>query len=155
MWQKVEVNWLSLTGKERTVTERRRVDGRASLKGLANRAKKDYARHDGGTAVLDVVSDVPWSMLEDLMVKYYENNVQLAATRCKDIEIETRNQSGDETIYSIFYNGTNRSTTKVEKLVKVMLYNCFRGNAATKWGNDQEKNACQQYLEIMKKPPPQ
>ena len=39
-----------------------------------------------------------------------------------------------------------RSTTKVAKLVKTLLYPTFRGNVATQWGIDQEPETQHLYL---------
>ena len=57
------------------------------------KARRDYDRHDGGTTVLDIVSDVPQNMLEDLMIKYYQTNVQVTTSKAKELESTTTTQA--------------------------------------------------------------
>ena len=128
-------------------------------------ARRDYARHDGGISVLDVASDVPQNILEDLMKKYYETNVQVSSSKAKELESATITQGeGDDTVSNIWKAerrkritssiigqiAKRRSKTKVEKLVKYKLYSTFRGNTATRWGHEHEKHARQKYLDQLR-----
>ena len=64
----------------------------------STKARRDYARDDGGTSVMDIQSDIPQNMLEDLMVKYYQANVKVTTSKAKEIELATITQGeGDDT----------------------------------------------------------
>ena len=55
-------------------------------------AWSDYARHDGGSTVDDVASDVPQIYLEDMMMTYYATHVKVSQERAIQLEQMTRFQ---------------------------------------------------------------
>ena len=126
------------------------------------KARNDYARHDGGSDVLAVREDVSSECLQRRMKEYYETHVVITAEDMEMIEVLTRNQSqGDCEIASnkwkaerrkrltssiIGQVARRRSTTKVAKLVKTLLYSSFTENTATNWGLSQEQVTRKEYL---------
>lgn len=140
--------------------ENRRKSKHKKTNDNSPQARSDYARHDGGSTVLDVTSDVPQSYLEDLMLQYYTTYVRVTQERAAQLEQMTRfqgtatNQSTNlwlaERRKRITSSMTGqiarrRPTTKVCKMVKVLLYKQFKGNAATEWGKEQESATQKQY----------
>ena len=143
--------------KKRKATDEAKAIRRASKHAKANddslQARRDYARNNDGPGVQEVDSNVPQAYLEDLLLDYFRGNVSVIESKLLDIEMVTRGQS---TLNGVTTNlwlterrkritssvmGTiakHRTTTKVASLVKTLLYNYFRGNAATQYGHDQE-----------------
>ena len=87
------------------------------------------------------------------MIDYYRANVSVTDDKIIIVERATRGQSTSDFVTNNIWmterrkriisstTGTvpkRRSTTKVAPLVKTLLYNTFRGNAATTHGHDQE-----------------
>ena len=125
------------------------------------KARRDYARHDGGLDVRDVPQDVPAAFLEDMMVDYYRAHISVSTEKRLEIEGTTKSQAADElasnrwkaerrkrvTASKCGQIAKRRSTTKVTNLVKSLLYQTFRGNTATQWGIDQEPDTEHAYLQ--------
>ena len=93
--------------------------------------------------------------------QYYEAHVKVCESEIKEIEVLTRDQSEGCDIYRNKWKAERRkrltssmmgqiarrrSSTKVAKLVKTLLYSSFKGNAATSWGITQESCSKKQYL---------
>ena len=57
------------------------------------KARRDYARHDGGLDVHDVPQDVPAEFLEDMMVDYYRAHVLVSSEKRLEIEEVTKSQA--------------------------------------------------------------
>ena len=51
----------------------------------SQKARSDYARHDGGQGVKDIVKDVPQEYLEQMMLAYYTTNVKISEQKSLDI----------------------------------------------------------------------
>ena len=96
------------------------------------------------------------------MLDYFRANVTATEAKLIDIERVTRGQSTFNNVttnlwlterckrITSFVTCTiakRRSTTKVASLVKTLLYNSFRGNAATQHGHNQEAGTRDTYLE--------
>ena len=132
-----EPSKLANTDRKRKATDKAKQNRWESKRQKTNddtvKAQRDYDRHDGGTTVLDIVSDVPQNMLEDLMIKYYQTNVQVTTSKAKELESTTTTQgNGDDTVGNIWKAERRKritssiigqiakrtSKTKVEKLVK-------------------------------------
>ena len=126
------------------------------------KARRDYARHDGGLDVRDVPQDVPATFLEDMMVDYYRAHVSVSVEKSLEIEGATKSQAAADDLASNRWKAERRkrvtgskcgqiakrrSTTKVANLVKSLLYTTFRGNTATQWGVDQEPDTELAYLQ--------
>ena len=129
----------------------------------SSQAKRDYARHDDSPGVREAASDVPQAYLQGLMLDYYHANVLISDAKVIEIETMPRGQSTAEDIASNMWLAERRrritssvtkqiakcrSSTKVANLVKTLLYNSFRGNAATTWGKLEEPAAREAYLQM-------
>ncbi len=143
--------------RKRKATDEAKASRRASKYAKTNddsfQARSDYARHDNGPGVRDVESGVPQAYLQGLMIDYYRANVSVTDSGIVEIERATRGQGTSDDVTNNLWKterrkritsstaGTvdrRRSTTKVAPLVKTLLYNTFRGNAATTHGHKQE-----------------
>ena len=131
----------------------------------SDKARKDYARYDGGSGVMEIQTDIPQEYLQGRITQYYEAHVKVCESEIKEIEVLTRDQSEGCDIYRNKWKAERRkrstssmmgqiarrrSTTKVAKLVKTLLYSSFKGNAATSWGITQESCSEKQYLSKMR-----
>ena len=139
--------------RKRKATDKAKSNRRASKYKKTNdnsaQARSDYAHHDNGPGVREAVSDVPQAYLQGLMVDYYHTNVSVSDAKVAEIETATRGQStADDMAPNMWLaerrkhvtssvagpTARHRSRTKIANLVKILLYNSFRGNAATTWG---------------------
>lgn len=91
---------------------------------------------------------------------YYRANVAVA--EAKVVEITRGQSSTDDVTANMWLTGRHiritssitgtiakrRSTTKVGILVKTLLYQSFRGNAAMQYGHDQEAVSQEAYLRV-------
>ena len=95
------------------------------------------------------------------MLRFYRTTVVISSTKMKEIELLTSKHSDDDhasviwkserrlriTSTSVKAICQRRATTPAAPLVKQMLYNSFKGNAATRYGLTQEKASSIKYLE--------
>ncbi len=87
------------------------------------------------------------------MIDYYRANVRVTDSGIAEIERATRGQGTTDDVTNYLWKTERRkritsstagtvarrtSTTKVAPLVKTLLYNTFRGNAATTYGHELE-----------------
>ena len=98
------------------------------------------------------------------MLRFYRTTVVISSTKMKEIELLTSKHSDDDHASVIWKSerrlritSTNvkaifqrRATTPAAPLVKQMLYNSFKGNAATRYGLTQEKASSIKYLEWLR-----
>ena len=128
----------------------------------SQKARRDYARHDGGQGVMETAKDVPQEYLEQMMLDYYRTNVTIPEQKALDIERVTRGQgTADDIAANIWLAerrkritssntgviARRRTTTNVANTVKSLLYCTFRGNTATEWGKLQEPATCEGYIQ--------
>ena len=118
-------------------------------------ARKAYSRHDGGVLPNEIDDDVSPELLEKLKTGFYETKVILTPDEAREIERETVDQADHEqwinerrkriTASVAGSIAKMRATTKRSNKVKQLLYNTFRGNAATNYGSEKEDVTRQQY----------
>ena len=152
-----------------TEKERRKQVKYRKTNDNSQKARSDYARHDGGQGVQDIAKDVPQEYLEQMMLDYYTTNVKISEQRVLDIERVTRGQNTPDDIGSNIWLAERRkritssntgaiakrrATTKVANMVKTVLYSTFRGNLATEWGKLQEPATCEAYIEAKRSTSP-
>lgn len=145
-----------------TEKERRKQVKYRKTNDNSQRARSDYARHDDGQGVKDIVKDVPQEYLEQMMLDYYTANVKVSDQKRLDIEQLTTGQGTPEDTGSNIWLAERRkritssntgmiakrrATTKVANMVKSLLYCTFRGSVATEWGKLQEPATCQAYID--------
>ncbi len=107
----------------------------------------------------ETASDLPEEHLLDLMQSYYYTNVLV--TKQASVELKTRNQAGDQqwiierskriTASRIGSIVKMTATTKKSKRVEELLYNTFKGNAATRYGSAMESVSVEEYLEYQRR----
>lgn len=123
-------------------------------------ARKAYSRHDGGVSPDEIDDDVSPDILEELKNGFYKTKVVVTSEEAKTIERQTVDQADNElwinerrkriTASRVGGIAKMRATTKRSKKVQQLLYNTFRGNAATRYGTENEDTARQQYIIYMK-----
>jgi len=126
----------------------------------SQKARCDYARHDGGQGVTEIVKEMPQEYLQQIMLDFYKTNVSISEQKGIDIERVTRGQgTADDIAGNIWLAGRRKciasSTTgviakrrtiaKVATMVRSLLYSTFRGNTATERGELQEPATCEAY----------
>ena len=99
------------------------------------------------------------------MMTFYNTHVKVTKEQAICIEERTRLQGvGDDLAANLWIAerkkritsstsgkiAKRRSTTKVGNMVKSLLYNQFRGNAATNWGKEQEPITQEKYVQHMR-----
>ena len=119
------------------------------------------SRHDGEIEVDDVPSNLPGSQLQELSLQFYRTKIYITSIAMKRVELLTSRQGSDETATAIWkverrlrITSSNvksivqrRPTTASAPLVQRLLYNSFKGNAATRYGLAQERVSSIKYLE--------
>ena len=112
----------------------------------------------------DVPGNLPCSQLQELSLAYYRNKILIDVHAMKRVELLTMNQGDDDTATAIWkaerrlrITSSNvksidqrRPTTTAAPLVQRLLYNSFKGNAATRYGLAQERVSSIKYLEWLK-----
>jgi len=112
-------------------------------------------RHDGGIEVLDVSDTVPADYLKEMMMRRYSAEIVVDINKARSIELATMNHSYDDDESVVWLTerrkritssnarsiAKRRLTTPVTRMVNQLLYSTFRGNAATRWGLQQEKDS--------------
>ena len=163
MFLRLKANKWRQTGNVKLPTRLNQAEKLPSTRKQINSssARSDYARHDSGPGVREAPSVIPQSYLQQMMLDYYHINVTVSEGKLIEIETITRGQSTAEDIASNMWLAERRKritssvtgliakrrrTTKVSNLVKTLLYNSFRGNAATTWGKIHEPAAREAYL---------
>ena len=119
------------------------------------KARKAYARHDGGIGPKDIIDDISADQLKDMTQPYYRGNVVVSADEARAIEINTIAQSScdlwrEERRKRLTASNCGRICKTTQKTipnkVKDMLYSTFKGNKATEWGKMQESTTRQAYV---------
>ena len=128
-------------------------------------SRLDYSHRDGkGPNATEVPADVCFFNLHDLMVSYYEANIKIKGPEAQKITINTTDQGNRETDNQIWLEecrkritssntgqiAKRKHNTKVNSIIRTLLYTRFRGNRATDWGLLQEDVSKSKYLEIKK-----
>ena len=123
-------------------------------------ARQAYSRHNGGVSPDEIDGDVPRDHLEQLKSGYYSTKVEVSAEEAKSIERRTIDQADDEfwmnerrkriTASKVGTIAKMRVTTKCSAKVQQLLYNKFRGNTATRYGQNNEDEARKVYVHYMK-----
>ena len=110
---------LIIKGKPR-IKQNRRKRSDYSLQ-----SRLDYFCYDNEGP--NAIEDIPTSNLHELMVSYYNTNVEVTEAAAQKITINTVNQGDgeDEEI------GKQKQSTKVNSTIIKLLYSKFRGNKAT------------------------
>ena len=135
----------------------------------SKRGRQDYSRHDGGTEVNDVVTDIAPDQLYALMKEYYLANVKVSVEKCEELKLRTTGQGKCDnslqvwsaerrkrvTASNVAKIAKRRPTTKVSSMVKQLLYTKFEGNTATRWGILQEESTNIKYLAEKQKSSPE
>ena len=129
------------------------------------RSRLDYSRRDGkGPDATEVPIDICTSNLHDLMVSYYEANIKIEEPEAQKITINTTDQGTGESGSQIWLEerrkritssntgqiAKRKHNTKVNSIIRTLLYTRFKGNRATDWGLLQEDVSKSKYLEIKK-----
>ena len=118
-------------------------------------ARKAYSRHDGGLSPDEIDEDISLEHLEELKTGFYQTKVVITSEEAKQIELQTRDQVDNQqwmnerrkrlTASVVGAIAKMKKTTKKSKKVESLLYNKFRGNAATRYGTAMEHKTTLQY----------
>ena len=122
------------------------------------------SNHDGEIEVDDVPSNLLCSQLQDLSIAFYRSKIQIDSNVMKRVELLTSKQGDDDTAAVIWkverrlhITSSNvksivqrRPITATAPLVQRLLYNSFKGNAATQYGLAQERVSSIKYLEWLR-----
>lgn len=127
----------------------------------STQACTDYSRFDGGPNAREVHTDVSDEYLQGMMMDYYHANVRVTSAKALEIESVTKQQStGDKAASNVWMAERRKritastcgpitrpkSTTKVGKHIKSLLYTCCKGNAVTQWRDIQEPVVEAEYI---------
>jgi len=118
----------------------------------SKQGRDDYSRHDGGKNATEIVTDISPDQLHDLMREYYLANVKVSEVKCEELQLKTVDQGKCDNSLQVWLAerrkqmtasnvgsiAKRRATTKVNSIVKKLLYFKFEGNTATKLGILQE-----------------
>ena len=165
--------------KQRKSNEDRKRKSRDDVRAQRKRAKRagqvestkgrdDYSRDDGGKNATEIITDLSPDQLYALMREYCLVNVKVSEAVCEDLKIRTAEQGKNDNSLQVWLAerrkritasnvgsiAKRRPTTKVNSMVKKLLYTNFEGNTATKWGILQEETTNSKYLEAMRKSSP-
>jgi hypothetical protein len=142
--------------KELPEVKQKRRQSKYSQADNSSEARKAYTRHDKGMSPEEVTDDISPEYLEELKKSYYTTQVKVTKEAADDIEKRTRDQSDSHEwmkersirITASVVGGIckMRKTTKRAKKVEGMLYQRFRGNEATRYGNRMGRFAREKYL---------
>jgi len=102
------------------------------------------------------------------MREYYLANVKVSEVKCEELQLKTVGQGKCDNSLQVWLVerrkqiiasnvgsiAKRRATTKVNSVVKKLLYSKFEGNTATKWGVLQEDSTNGKYLEEKQKNSP-
>ena len=183
-WEKtVSTSYMTFTrvaeSKQHKSNEDRKRKSRDDVRAQRKRAKRagqvestkgrdDYFRHDGGKNATEIITYLSPDQLYALMREYYLVNVKVSEAVCEDLKIRTAEQGKNDNSLQVWLTerwkritasnvgsiAKRRPTTKVNSMVKKLLYTNFEGNTATKWGILQEETTNSKYLEAMRKSSP-
>ena len=147
--------------KEREdVKAKRRSRKYARTEDDTHAARRAYRRQDGDIAPDECSGDVPPEHLEQLKSGFYEAKVVVTASQANEIErgtvdqvdndqwlVERRKRITASNVGSII---KMRKTTRRSNKVKQLLYTRFKGNAATRYGIDNEDATRAKYITHMR-----
>ena len=134
----------------------------------SKRDRQDYSRHDGGTEVNSIITDIAPEQLNALMKEYYLTNVKVSVEKCEKLQVKTTGQGKCDnslqvwsaerrkriTASNVGKIAKRKPTTKVSSAVRQLLYTKFEGNTATRWGILQEETTKAKYLAEKQKTSP-
>ena len=134
----------------------------------SKRGRQDYSRHDGGTEVNSIITDIAPEQLNALMKEYYLTNVKVSVEKCEELQVKTTGQGKCDnslqvwsaerrkriTASNVGKIAKRKPTTKVSSAVRQLLYTKFEGNTATRWGILQEETTKAKYLAEKQKTSP-
>ena len=133
----------------------RRVGKVRRLGNETTKARKAYARHDGGVGPNDIMDDLSSDQLQHMTNLFYRSNVVVSAEEARAVEIKTVTQSSSDLwreerrkrLTASNCGKIAKTTQKtVANKVKDLLYSTFKGNKATEWGKMQESHTRQAYV---------
>ena len=123
-------------------------------------ARMAYSRHDDGISPEEATDDVSPDYLERLKSGFYQTKVIVTPEEAQEIERNTVDQADNQqwfierrkriTASNVGSIAKMRANTKRSKKVQQLLYNSFKGNAATRYGTDRESSTRQKYVTYMK-----
>ena len=134
----------------------------------SKRGRQDYSRHDGGTEVNSIITDIAPEQLNALMKEYYLTNVKVSVEKCEELQVKTTGQGKCDnslqvwsaerrkriTASNVGKTAKRKPTTKVSSAVRQLLYTKFEGNTANRWGILQEETTKAKYLAEKQKTSP-
>ncbi len=123
-------------------------------------ARKAYRRNDEDVTPDETSDDIPLEHLEQLKNGFYQTKVRVTPENAQEIERKTINQAENEdwinerrkriTASNVGAIAKMRASTQRSKKVKQLLYNSFKGNAATHYGISNEDDTREKYITYMK-----
>lgn len=144
--------------RKRKATEKAKESRRKSKYSKTDNSSaacKAYSRHEG-IQPDDVCDDVSLEHLQQLKDGFYKTKVTLTRDEARNLEIQTKDQVYSEmwkeerlkriTASSVGGICKMKKTTKRSKKVEELLYNRFRGNIATQYGQEREEISRQKYI---------
>ena len=118
-------------------------------------ARKAYSQHDTGIQPDEIIDDVSPEYLASLKESFYNSRVKVTQEVADSIEHSTQQQSESAewmkerekriTASRVGSIAKMKKTTKKSKKVEELLYNTFRGNEATRYGQEMEEKTRQEY----------
>ena len=118
-------------------------------------ARRAYRQNDSEIQPEEVTDDVSPEYLESMKQSFYTTKVKVSREKALTIESNTRQQSENEewmierekhiTASRVGTIAKMRKTTKRSKKVEALLYSTFRGNEATRYGQEMEEQTRKDY----------